>query len=74
MLYPWLVRRVCVSLLMGCPLWVQMAVMPFVVLVVFVVVKVMVVFVRLGVVVLFSPMRAPLYGIMLVVPFGVAFR
>jgi len=37
-----------------------MAVMPFVVLAVFVVVKVMVVFFRFGVVVLFSPARAPL--------------
>lgn len=45
---------------MGFPLWVQMAVMPFVVLAVFVVVKVMVVFFRFGFVVLFSPARAPL--------------
>lgn len=59
---------------MGWPLWVQMAVMPFLVLAVFVVVKVMVVFFRSVVVVLFSPARAPLYGIVLVVPFGVAFR
>lgn len=44
----------------GWPLWVQMAVMPFLVLAVFVVVKVMVVFFRSVVVVLFSPARAPL--------------
>ena len=44
---------------------------------VFAVVKVMVVFVRFGFVVLFSPIRAPLYGVVFVVwfvCFVVAFR
>lgn len=79
MMYPWLVSCWCICLSMGFPSWYQMARMPFEFLGLFVgltlvVVNVIVVSVRFRSVCLFSPRRAPLYGVMFVMPFGAAMR
>lgn len=78
-LYPCWVSWLCVSLFIGFPSWYQMARMPFVFFWLFVgfilvVVNVIVVSVRFRSVCLFSPRRAPLYGVMVVMPFGAALR